>query len=110
MAVLHAEVFSESLMRKVPLTCLIPADKCDYANLANEKPTPRPYRTLYLLHGAFGSETDYLMNSRIAAYADQYKVAIIMPAGELSLIHICMPIAPAPCLFSFKRAVASTCS
>ncbi|CVH76412.1 hypothetical protein BN3662_01557 [Clostridiales bacterium CHKCI006] len=82
MAVLHAEVFSESLMRKVPLTCLIPADKCDYANLANEKPTPRPYRTLYLLHGAFGSETDYLMNSRIAAYADQYKVAIIMPAGE----------------------------
>ena len=82
MAVLHAEVFSESLMRKVPLTCLIPADKCDYANLENEKPTPRPYRTLYLLHGAFGSETDYLMNSRIAAYADQYKVAIIMPAGE----------------------------
>ena len=42
MAVLHAEVFSESLMRKVPLTCLIPADKCDYANLANEKPTRNP--------------------------------------------------------------------
>lgn len=82
MAIIHAEVFSESLMRMVSITCLIPADKSDYANLASEKLAPKPYKTLYLLHGAFGNESDYLYHSRLVSYASRYKVAIIMPAGE----------------------------
>ena len=42
------------------------------------------FRSLYLLHGAFGSHTDWTLGSNILRYAEAHDMAVIMPAGENS--------------------------
>ncbi|HEY4432628.1 MAG TPA: alpha/beta hydrolase family protein [Paenibacillus sp.] len=39
------------------------------------------FQTLYLLHGGFGDDSDYINFTNIARYADEHKVAVIMPNG-----------------------------
>jgi S-formylglutathione hydrolase FrmB len=41
----------------------------------------RPLRTLYLLHGIGGDETQWLFRSRIVSVAEAHGVAVVMPAG-----------------------------
>ena len=81
MAIVRAELFFESLMRKVPITCIIPIDKTDYFHLKDEK-IDLPFKTLYLLHGGCGSDLDWLSGTRIERYAQEHHLAVIMPAGE----------------------------
>ena len=38
MAIVRVELFSESLLRKVPITCIIPIDKNNYFDLAKGIP------------------------------------------------------------------------
>ena len=42
------------------------------------------YKTIYLLHGAGGDKTTWLLKSRIADYVEGKNVAVIMPSGNNS--------------------------
>lgn len=41
-----------------------------------------PLKVLYLLHGAYGDENDWLNNSNIIQLADEYNLLIVLPRGE----------------------------
>lgn len=51
-------------------------------------PNPNPYtrttkmKTLYLLHGITGDESDWLYGTRIERYAIEHNIAVIMPDGN----------------------------
>ena len=80
MAVLQMELMSKALMRTVPVTVILPADKIllPWQKSREEKPFP----TLYLLHGVFGSSTDWLYRTHIQALAEEHDLAVVMPSGE----------------------------
>lgn len=40
------------------------------------------YKTIYLLHGAGGDKTTWLLKTRIADYVEKENVAVIMPSGN----------------------------
>lgn len=80
MAVIQMTFFSQKLMRTVPAVVILPADKWnDKGETAEEG---KLYSTLYLLHGVFGSCTDWLYNTRIQQYAEEHDLAVVMPSGE----------------------------
>lgn len=81
MALIHVDFFSNSLMRTVPLKVILPTDK----HLGTGERFPkekRLFKTLYLLHGVFGSDIDWISGTRIQAWAESYNLAVVMPAGE----------------------------
>lgn len=81
MAIVTANFFSDSLMRTVNFTAVIPVDKRSFeGELLRGK--DQPLKTLYLLHGVFGSEYDWITGTRIARWANEHNLAVIMPAGE----------------------------
>ncbi len=75
MSVNRVNVFSTSLLRTVDVTVILPVEK----NIDNPS---FEYKTLYLLHGVFGSDIDWLFNTRIKLWADEYDLAVVMPSGE----------------------------
>ena len=82
MALLQINMLSRSLMRTVPVTVVLPADKMiDFnAPLLPEK----KYPTLYLLHGIFGSTLDWLSSTCIERYATEHDLCVVMPSGDNS--------------------------
>ena len=44
-------------------------------------PAGTKYQVLWLLHGGSGDSADYLTFSNIARYADENKIAVVMPSG-----------------------------
>lgn len=42
------------------------------------------YKTLYLLHGIIGDNTDWLYGTRIQRFANELDLCVVMPAGENS--------------------------
>ena len=40
------------------------------------------YKTLYLLHGAGGDHTSWVLNTRIADYVNNRNIAVVMPSGK----------------------------
>ena len=80
MALIRADIFSECLMRTVTIHAIIPADKPVFPGMpAREE---KPFKTLYLLHGIFGNDTDWMSGTRIERWAKDANLAVIMPAGE----------------------------
>lgn len=78
MALVKVDFFSKSLMRTVTIQAIVPVDK-----FIDEKPKEKkPYKTLYLLHGIFGNDTDWVSGTRIQRWAQAHDLAVIMPAGE----------------------------
>ncbi len=81
MALLQCDFFSRSLMRTVPIQVVLPTDK----TLGPEGAVPEgPFKTLYLLHGIFGDNTDWVCGTRVMAWATERNLAVVMPAGENS--------------------------
>ena len=80
MAFLQATVFSQSLMRTVPVNVILPADKMTFPGQP-ERPE-KPYPTLYLLHGVFGSCIDWVSGTRIQRFAEENDLAVVMPSGD----------------------------
>ena len=72
MATLQANIFSNSLNRQVAINAIIP--------IGGEK----PLKTLYLLHGIFGNYMDWLTCTRIAFWAEERNLAVIMPSADNS--------------------------
>jgi len=86
MAVLSGDFISKSLGRTVSFTAVLPT--IDFMGMIDPdlKPyaDPKPFRTLYLLHGIGNNHTDWITGTRIAHYAEEAGLAVIMPAGENS--------------------------
>lgn len=80
MAFIQMNLLSQSLMRTVNVNVILPADKMVFPGM-----TPRedkPYKTLYLLHGVFGSQVDWVNGTNIQRYAEEKDLCVVMPAGE----------------------------
>lgn len=80
MALFQCSIFSKSLMRTVPIQVVLPTDK----QLPNGEPPKGPFKTLYLLHGIFGDQTDWVCGTRIQSWAQDRNLAVVMPAGDNS--------------------------
>ena len=80
MALLRVDFYSRYLQRNVVLTAVIPVDKMDGNKLAKRR--QGPYRTVYLLHGLFGRDYDWIDKTHVVQTAEARDVAIIMPSGE----------------------------
>lgn len=81
MAVFQVSFMAETLGRTVPLCVILPTDKM-YFGGAVRRPEGKPYKTLYLLHGILGSQSDWLYGTRIQRYAEERDLTVVMPAGE----------------------------
>ncbi|MFV0479354.1 MAG: alpha/beta hydrolase [Anaerorhabdus sp.] len=80
MAIMDVNFYSTSLMRTVTLKVILPVDKARGNKRAETK--QEPLKCLYLLHGIFGDQGDWVSNTRIAQWAQEKNLAVIMPAGE----------------------------
>lgn len=82
MAKLSMNYFSNALRRNVEINVILPIDSFDYGN--GEYLSSRKFKTLYLLHGIYGNNTDWIENTRIMNYLLQHQIAIVLPSGENS--------------------------
>ena len=80
MALIRADFYSEYLQRNVVLTAVIPVDKMDGDRRAKKR--RGPYRTVYLLHGLFGQDVDWIDKTHVVETAEARDIALIMPSGE----------------------------
>ena len=80
MALIRADFYSEYLGRNVVLTAVIPVDKMDGSHRAKRR--RGPYRTVYLLHGLFGQDVDWIDKTHVVETAEARDIALIMPSGE----------------------------
>lgn len=78
MALLEASFFSNSLQRIVTIKALIPIEN-KHLGAGDARPA---FPTLYLLHGLYGTNMDWLLNTRISRLAEEYGLAVILPSGE----------------------------
>lgn len=74
---------SQSLQMQTNVTMILPSfsfsDKLrkeTYNSMSGIK-----YQVLYLLHGGFGDDSDYVNFTNIVRYADDNKIAVVMPCG-----------------------------
>lgn len=80
MAHLQCNFFSTSLLRTVDVTVIIPTDKFVFPPVKSEP--IKEYKTLYLLHGIFGSHDDWINGTRIERWANDKNLVVVMPSGE----------------------------
>jgi Predicted esterase len=80
MAIIDVNFFSNALARQVSYKSIIPVDGAVFPGRPAKE--VKPFKTVYLLHGIFGDFTDWLIKSRIALYAEEHNIAVIMPSGE----------------------------
>ncbi len=81
MALIQFTYVSNVLLRSVPVQVILPADKL----LPNGSYAPKKkYKTLYLLHGLWGSHVDWVSGTRIQRWAEERDLAVVMPSGENS--------------------------
>lgn len=81
MALVQVNFFSESLLRNVNLVCVIPNDKREMDG-EGLRPADKPLKTLYMLHGIYSGEWDWLTQTRLFKYAKDRNLAVILPCGE----------------------------
>lgn len=80
MALIRVNYMSEALMRIVSVNVILPIDKVAFPG----KPVPEinTFKTLYLLHGVFGYNMDWISNTAIQRWAEEKNLAVVMPSGE----------------------------
>lgn len=82
MALIQCNFFSKALMRTVPIQVVLPTDKMVFPG--SPVPEDKPFKTLYLLHGIFGNDTDWVSGTRIQSWAQDRDLAVVMPSGDNS--------------------------
>lgn len=80
MALIQVNLFSQSLMRTVPVNVLLPVDKMTTPGQAQRE--EKPFKTLYLLHGVFGSYIDWVSGTRIQRFSEEHDLCVVMPSGD----------------------------
>lgn len=80
MALIQVNFMSKTLMRTVPINVILPADKMTFPGMPQAE--PKPYKTLYLLHGVFGNYTDWVSGTRVQRWAEENDLCVVMPSGD----------------------------
>ncbi len=81
MANAKVEFYSDCLKRFVTFQIIIPNDLPKEWTEVNPH-YKRPMKTLFLLHGYSGNNTDWMLGSLINELAGNYNLAVVCPAGE----------------------------
>lgn len=83
MAIIKMNFLSRQLKKKTNVLIYLPTDTfADYKNGITTEFPGMKYQVLWLLHGGGGDDTDFHDFSNILYYAEQNKIAVVMPAGE----------------------------
>ncbi|MCI8625298.1 MAG: acetylesterase [Lachnospiraceae bacterium] len=83
MALIEVNFISKALLRTVSFRAILPLDKIPLDRKGTEaEKEKKTFKTLYLLHGGYGNDTDYISGTRIQRWAEERNLAVIMPAGE----------------------------
>lgn len=64
------------------MNVILPVDKIAVDTL--EVQPVKEYKTLYLLHGLLGNYTDWIANTKIAQWAQEKEIVVVMPSGDNS--------------------------
>ena len=80
MVLFRGDVKSKSLQRRTSISVILPADNIHFLQ-DREEIVPQPYRTLYFLHGLYGSDDIVLANTSIKKFAEDNGIAIVIPCG-----------------------------
>ena len=80
MAYLQMNLYSQSLMRTVPVNVILPVENQYVPGTAKGQEVC--FKTLYLLHGVMGNHMDWVNGTRIQRFATEKNLAVVMPAGE----------------------------
>lgn len=80
MALIQMNLMSKSLLRTVPVSVILPVDKMLFPG--DKAREDKPFKTLYLLHGVFGSYMDWVSGTRVQRYANEHDLAVVMPSGD----------------------------
>ena len=83
MVLFRGDVKCKSLQRRTSISVILPADNVHFLK-DTEEIVPKPYKTLYLLHGLYGSDDIFLANTSIQKFAEDHGIAIVIPCGENS--------------------------
>lgn len=83
MVLFRGDVKSKSLQRRTSISVILPADNIHFLN-DSEEIVPQPYKTLYFLHGLYGSDDIVLANTSIQKFAEDNGIAVVIPCGENS--------------------------
>lgn len=83
MALIHMDIVSQSLKRSIQINVILPSDKGDDNFQLINTPDTR-FKTLYLLHGIWGNNMDWIKNTNIQRYAEENNIAVVFPSGENS--------------------------
>lgn len=83
MVLFRGDVKCKSLQRRTTISVILPSDNIHFLQ-DTEEIVPQPYRTLYLLHGLYGSDDIFLANTSIQKFAEDNGIAIVIPCGENS--------------------------
>ena len=83
MVLFRGDVKCKSLQRRTSISVILPSDNIHFLQDAEEI-VPQPYKTLYLLHGLYGSDDIFLANTSIQKFAEDNGIAIVIPCGDNS--------------------------
>lgn len=75
--------FSDALCRQVSFQIILPNDIAEMWTKDNPN-FKRKTKTLLLLHGYNGINSDWMLNSKILELANRYNIAVVCPSGENS--------------------------
>lgn len=82
MALIRFNHFSKCKGHQANVTVLLPTDGDRERRGGTTMEVPgMKYQVLWLLHGGAGDDSDFLNFSNIVRYADEHKIAVVMPAG-----------------------------
>ena len=87
MAHIQCSFYSPTLQKNADVQVILPTTTADdylYEGGIDYNRENGVYQTLYLLHGSYGDCTDWMRNTSIARYAEEHKVAVVMPSAENS--------------------------
>lgn len=83
MVLFRGDIKCKSLQRRTSISVILPSDNIHFLH-DSEEIVPQPYKTLYLLHGLYGSDDIFLANTSIQKFAEDNGIAIVIPCGENS--------------------------
>lgn len=77
MALMKCSFFSETVGYQTIVNVILPFEKRRF--LDGTPDVKKRYPVLYLLHGGGGNQDDWIRYTSIERYAEQYKIAVVMP-------------------------------
>lgn len=83
MVLFRGDIKSKSLQRRTSISVILPADNVHFLQ-DTEEVVPQPYKTVYFLHGLYGSDDIVLANTSIQKFAEDHGIAIVIPCGDNS--------------------------